>query len=337
MNRRNLIILFVVLVAMAALYWISNQNRRALDQTAGYVSLMGGELSRDEVYGLKVYRGDAPDGGFTLAKRGGDWVMTSRYDAKANASRMNTLLDNLESLEGQVRSEDASVLDGYGLSDEEAVHVVLLDESGDELLHVLLGKPGSGGGFVRLAGSDRVILGTRNLLSDFGIWGEDNKNPQSSTWLALEIFKPDRNTVTSMELVSGGKTIAMEKVFTAAAESDTVSTPDPEAYEWKVTQPRQFTALKTRADGILTTLTNMRARDVAPPPASPDEYGLGEGCDRAVVVQDDGTRTVMLFGKDLEGEEGQFYFQLEGSDTYWLMSEYVRGNVFKSVDELKPD
>ena len=72
---------------MGALYWFSGQQRRELDQTGGYVSLVEGELARDDVYGLEVYRGDATDAGFVLAKRGGDWVMTSRYDAKATDSR----------------------------------------------------------------------------------------------------------------------------------------------------------------------------------------------------------------------------------------------------------
>lgn len=336
MNQRKLIILVVVLVAMGGLYWYSGQQRRELDQTGGYVSLVEGELARDDVYGLEVYRGDDPDAGFVLAKRGGDWVMTSRYDAKASDTRMSTLLDNLESLEGQVRSDDAAVLAGYGLSDDEAVHVVLKNETGGELLHLLLGKPGSGGGFVRASGSNQVILGSRNLLSDFGIWGEDNKNPQASNWLALEVFKPNRDSVTSIVLHGEGTSIAMEKSF-AAAEGDSAAVPDPTAYEWQVTQPSEFTALKTRADGILTTLTNMRARDVAAPPASPEDYGLGEGCDRAEVTLEDGTRTVMLFGAELEGEEDQFYFQLEGESSYWLMGAYVRGNVFKSVDELKPN
>lgn len=336
MNQRNLIILVVALVAMGALYWLSGQNRRGLDQSGGYVTLVEGELVRDDVYGLEVYRGSAPAEGFVLAKRGGEWVMTSRYDAQASESRMNTLLDNLENLEGQVRSDDASVLAGYGLTDDEAVHVVLKGESGDEVVHVLLGKPGSGGGFVREAGSNRVILGSRNLLSDFGIWGEDNKNPQASTWLALELFKPDRNTVTNITLRSEAGTIAMAKDF-SLAEADSAAAPDPTAYEWQVTEPSSFTALKTRADGILTTLTNMRAVDIAAPPASPEDYGLGEGCDRAEVVQDDGTRTVMLFGNDLEDEAGKFYFQIEGQANTWLMSEYVRGNVFKTVDELKPE
>jgi len=336
MNQRNLIILVVVLVAMGAIYWFSGQQRRGLDQTGGYTSLVEGELSRDDVFGLEVYRGSSKDEGFVLARRGEDWVMTSRFDAKASDSRMNTLLDNLEQLDGQVRSDDAAVLGDYDLTDETAVHVVLKGESGSEILHVLLGKQGTGGGFARAQGSNRVILGTRNLLSDFGIWGEDNLHPQASNWLALEVFKPERESVTGFSITKGGETIAAEKVF-ATAEGDSAAAPDPQAYEWLITQPSQFTALKTRADGILTTLTTMRARDVAPPPAADEDYGLGEGCDRAEVVQQDGTRTVMLFGAAGGEEPGQFYFQLEGEASYWLMADYVRDNVFKDVDELKPN
>jgi hypothetical protein len=336
MNNRNLIILGLALVVMGALYWFSGQQRRGLDQSGGYVTLVEGPLSRDAVYGLEVYRGDDKENGFSIARRGDEWIMTSRYDAEASSSRMNTLLDNLEGLEGQVRSDDAAVLGDYGLTDDQALHVVLKDESGEETLHLLLGKPAAGGGFVRDEANNRVLLANRNLLSDFGIWGEDNVDPQPGNWLALDVFTPDRATVTGFVLNHDGKLIAAEKVF-SEAEGDSASAPTPAEYEWRITEPQEFMAVKSRTDGILTTLTNMRARDVAPPPDSPEDYGLGEGCDRAEVIQQDGTHTVMLFGSDSGEDTGQFYFQLEGDDHYWLMGEYVRGNVFKSLDELKPN
>ena len=48
-------------------------------------------------------------------------------------------------------------------------------------------------------------------------------------------------------------------------------------------------------------------------------------------------RTVMLFGASSGEESGQFYFQLEGDTSYWLVADYVRDNVFKDVEELKPN
>ncbi len=337
MNNRNLAILLVILIIVAGGYWWSKGHRRALDQTGGWVDVVPGQLSTDTVWGLSVYRGSAPDEGFTLARRGDDWVMTTRYDAKANLNRLRTLLTNLENLEGDLRSDDPTVLADYGLDDSTAVHVVLRDESGNELLHLLLGKPATGGGFVRLEGSSQALLANRNLLSEFGIWGEDNKNPVASTWLDLEIFKPDRNEVVGLVLHHGRNVIAMHKVFEEKAEEDSTETAKPPVYEWEVTRPKHFTALKTRADGILTTVVNMRARDVAPAPDDPEEYGLGKSADRVEVEMKDGTTHVMLFGKEAEDADGQFYFQMLGDDRYWLVADYVKGNIFKKVEELRPD
>ncbi len=337
MNNRNLAILLVILVIMAGGYWWSKGHRKALDQTGGWVDVVPGQLSTDTVYGLSVYRGSAPDEGFTLAKQDDVWVMTTRYDAKASLNRLRTLLTNLENLEGEVRSDDPSVLADYGLDDSTAVHVILREENGDELLHLLLGKPATGGGFIRLNGSNQALLASRNLLSEFGIWGEGNKNPVASTWLDLEIFKPDREKVVELVLRKGKKVIAMHKVFQEKAEGDTTETAKPRPYEWEVTQPRHFTALKTRADGILTTVVNMRGRDVAPAPDDPEEYGLGKSADKVEVVMDDGTRHVMLFGKEAEDAQGQFYLKMDGDERYWLVSDYVRSNIFKKLSELQPD
>ena len=337
MNNRNLMILLVILIVLAGGYWLTKGNRRALDQTGGYVDVVPGQLSTDSIYGLTVYRGSSPEQGFSLARQGDDWVMTTRYGAKANVNRLRTLLTNLENLEGNLRSTDPSVLSDYGLDDSTAVHLVLKSESGDEVLHLLLGKPSAGGGFVRLAGSSDALLGNRNLLSEFGIWGEDNKNPVVSTWLNLEVFKPDREKVHGLVLRQGKNTIAMQKVFQEEAEGDTTAAKQPPSYEWEVTKPKHFTALKTRADGILTTVVNMRARDVASVPASLDDYGLGESADRVEVKMDDGTTAVMLFGKEGKDAEGQFYFKMKDDDHYWLVSDYVKGNIFKKLSELRPD
>ena len=336
MNNRTLGVLLVLLILFAGGYWYSKNQRPDLDQTGGYVDLVKGKLSTDSVYGLSVYRGSDPDKGFTLVRRGTDWIMNSHYDAKANINRLRTLLTNLESLEGEPRSNDPSVLADYDLDDSNAVHLVLKDESGNDILHLLLGKSSTGGGFIRKEGSNQVLLGSRNFLSDFGIWGKDNRNPVATTWLDLDIYKPNRESVTSFAFQKGKNLIAMKKVFQTPAKGDTTAAKKPPPYEWEVTKPRHFTALKTRADGVLTTLSNMRARDIAPKPSSPDEYGLGKDADWAEVTVNDSTTTRLLFGK--EGPKGQFYMKVQGNDDdYWLVSDYVRGNVFKPLKEFEPD
>ncbi len=335
MNNRTLGVLLVILILFAGGYWYSKSQRRDLDQTGGYVDLVQGPLSTDSVYGLAVYRGSDPDKGFTLVRRGNDWIMNSHYDAKANVNRLRTLLTNLENLDGEPRSNDPSVLADYDLDDSNAVHLVLKDESGGEILHLLLGKAATGGAFVRKNGSNQVLLASRNLLSDFGIWGEDNRDPVPTTWLDLDVYKPDRDSVTSISLKKGKSLISLKKVYQEPAKGDTAKVKKPLPYEWEVTQPKHFTALKTRADGVLTTLSNMRARDVAPKPDTPAEYGLSDDADWAEVTVNDSATTRLLFGK--EGPDGQFYMKLKGDDRYWLVSDYVRGNVFKSLKEFEPD
>jgi hypothetical protein len=338
-NNRNLVTLVVVLVVLGALYLITSQKREHLDETGGFRDVIEGTLSTDDVFGVRVWQGRNPDGGFDLAKRGDSWVMNSRFDAPANLNKIRTLLGNLESLDGEFRSDAASVLDDYALSDSLAYHLHVRGEDGQNLVELMIGKRSGAGCFIRQAGSNEVLLGSHNFLSDLGIWGDERGDPDAKSWIDLLAFSVERSDVRGIGLSQDGSRIVMDKEFPepVAAEGDSVEAvePDPESYEWRVSEPRNFLATKSRADGILNSLISLRARDVVLRGEAPAEYGLDESADQVLVRLEDGTQKVLLFGADMADEQGQFYFKVEGEDLVWSMPEYLKGNIFKSVDDLK--
>lgn len=363
-SNRNLLVLAGVLVVLGGLYLFTSRQRTYVDPTGGYRDLVEGTLSTDEVFGIEVHRGDNPDAGFQLVKRGDAWVMDSHYDAPANVNKIRTLLGNLESLEGEFRSDDPSVLEDYDLSDSTAIHCIVKDEQGEPIVDLLVGKRSGSGGFVRTAGSPEVLLANHNLLSDFGIWGEDQKDPAATSWLDLVAFEAERDDVRTLELAWSEGSLALEKEFqvpepeadeadeTEAEEGegdDTMETADeaaaapapapaePTEYEWRVTAPENFLAIKTKADGILNSLSTLRARDVVGRGGDLQAYGLADGADRVVVGMADGTSSTLLFGAPLPDDENQFYFQVEGEELVWSMPKYVRTNIFKEMSELEPE
>ena len=79
-NNRNLTLLVAVLVVLGGLYLFSRGHRSHIDNTGGYVDLVEGPLSTDDVFSMSVSVGDST---LELAKDSGNWVVRSRLDAPA--------------------------------------------------------------------------------------------------------------------------------------------------------------------------------------------------------------------------------------------------------------
>jgi hypothetical protein len=348
-SNRNLLILVIVLVVLGGLYMFTSRQRAYVDPTGGYRDIVEGTLSTDDVFGIDVYRGTNEEDGFQLVKRGDLWVMTNHFDAPANVNKVRTLLGNLESMEGEYRSDDPSVLADYDLDDSTAVHCVVKNEQGEPKVDLLIGKRSGSGCFVRFTGSPEVLLANQNLLNDFGIWGEDLGDPNRSAWLDLVAFKVERDDVRDIDLTWSDGHLDMKKEFqeppktepaatdTTAAETTPPAPPPPTEYEWRVTAPKSFLAVKTKADGILNSLVNLRARDVVARDGDLDSYGLTGKCDQVVVTEADSTAHTLLFGNPLPDDENQFYFKVKGEDLVWSMPKYVRTNIFKKPSDLEPE
>lgn len=336
-NNRNLIVLALVLVVLVGAYVLTQDRRPDLDTTGGFVELVEGTLSTDDVYTLSLSKGDAE--GITIVQRDGNWVVASHHDAPANLNKVRTVLGNLETVSGELRSEDASVLDAYALDDDSAYHLEILDEGGAPMAALLIGKRSGTGCFVREPGSDRVLLADHNFLSDFGLWAEDRPAPNADLWIDMAVVKLDREAVRNVELITDTGTLALTKEFVdlaTAGEDSTETLPDDNAYEWRVTGPEEFVASKTRADGVLASMVSLRARGLVGDTVA-DEYGLGDDARRAVVTLEDGTSTTLRFGDATPDDESLLYFQVEGSPLVWTLPDYVAKNVFKSADDLKTE
>ena len=335
MNARALTILGGVLVVMILLYTVTSRSRSDLDESGGFVDLVEGTLSTDEVFSVRVEHGED---GFRMVKRGSDWVLTSHHDAPANVNKLRTLLGNLETTDAEIRSEKADVLGDYQLRDDQALHLRIDDEAGDPLVDLYVGERSGNGGFVRRAGSDEALRAGHNFLSDFGVWGEEIAAPAHTTWMDLQAFKAERDSVQSIELVGAGGRLALAKEFEPVAADTTGAVPAvPAAFEWRLTAPENFLAKKTVADGILGSVVSMRARDVvgAADADSLAAWGLDDGADRVSVTLGSGLTRTVRFGAEFGDDT--VYFRVDGEPLVWAMPSYLKDNIFKDVDALRPE
>lgn len=342
-SNRNLVILLAVLVVLAGMYALSSQQREHIDQTGGFVDLVEGQLSTDEVYGISITKGG--DEGVEIVQRGDRWEVDSYHDAPANLNKVRSLLGNLESVEGELRSEDPAVLPDYSLDDENAYHIVVREESGTPMVDLRIGTSTSRGVFVRRSGSDTVYLADHNFLSDLGIWGDERKVPEAKSWVDLQVLEVDENQVVALE-IRDGQTLRMEKEFEeepATAEADSAAmeaappAPAEKTYEWRVTDPESFLATRTKAEAVLNSLSGLRASDVVTRGEAPEGSGLGDDASVVVILGEEGPLHTLRFGASLEGDTKARYLRVDDGELIWSVPEYVCKNVLKTADDLRPE
>lgn len=332
LSPRNLIVLAVLLVVLGGLYFATSGRRANFDEAGGFTAIVPAGFEADVVYGITARKqGEALE----LSRTGDGWVLSSRHDAPANENKVATLLGNLESAEGEFRSASAAALGDYALADTSALHLELRGEGGDILLHLLLGKRSGGGNFVRRDGSDEVYLASHNFLGDFGIWGDEISAPRPQTWMDLAVFSAPRDSVRAVTIEGPEVQLAMEKEF--AAPDTSAAAAAPREYEWRVTRPDDFLAVKTRADGIVGSLASMRMSDVVSGGEVDPAWGLGEDAALVRVLLASGDEVVLEFGAPLEGDENARYFRVRGEPLVWKAPGYLYNNIFKPVDELRPE
>jgi hypothetical protein len=95
---------------------------------------------------------------FTLQKKGEDWELSAPLAAKASASNVKSLVDNLKDIKvKELIDRTATSYDSYDLTEDKAVHVVAY-KGADKAADLYFGKSGSRGQMMRVAGKDGVYV-----------------------------------------------------------------------------------------------------------------------------------------------------------------------------------
>jgi len=160
--------LAVLALAGGGLYWTQQNKAKqatAHSATAATADLPSVAISKDDVEKITKVEITSPDKDdkskstkVTLEKKGEDWVVTSPVEAKANATNVRSLLDNLKELKAKEsidRSTNAYAQ--YDLTDDKSIHVEAF-KGADKVADLFFGKSGSRGQMARVGGKDGVYV-----------------------------------------------------------------------------------------------------------------------------------------------------------------------------------
>jgi hypothetical protein len=337
MTRKTIGLLTGALVVLAAASILTSRQRYGAAEGGGFEELLGGTVDAGSVQTLRAWVGAIPDSTVELARQGDGWVVTSRWGWKAKKDLVDRLLEDLNGLRGELRSSSADVLADYQIDEQDGMHLVGAGAGGTELFHVVVGKTAlRGGSFVRRDGSNDVYLCAASLRSSFGLWGDERKAPDAKRWIELRIVQADRADVDRVVIRDGKTEIVLEKEFPTSLPdtSGTAGPPKPDRsnWTWKPDAAGEFD--KTKADGLLGTLCNLYATDVAEPKDAA-EYGLADGARSAQLVLSGGETILVRFGSTIEAEK-KAYVRVGDDGLPGKIYQSTVDRVFPKRGELKP-
>ena len=158
--------IYVALVILALLglgvYWTQSNKKKAASEhsaVAAQADLPTVGVPKDDVDKItKIEIKNADKSNVTLEKKGDTWELVKPVSAKANASNIRSLLDNLKELKVKEAIDRGTGTYGqYELNDEKALHLVVY-KGADKAADLYFGKSGSRGQMMRVAGKDGVFV-----------------------------------------------------------------------------------------------------------------------------------------------------------------------------------
>ena len=180
MNKKSLIIVCVIFAVLIGLVFVKKSVKPGIPTTEEIVDIIASSINVDDFSEIVLRIGDGSTEdkdkpkNVHLVKEGDQWIVKTRYGVYANDKTITSLLDKLDQLKGELRSDKKGLLSDYGIGDDEGVHVEL--RRGDaEDIHIIIGiqKAGYQNNFVRLGETNAVYIVNENLLGAFGVRGEE--------------------------------------------------------------------------------------------------------------------------------------------------------------------
>jgi hypothetical protein len=343
MTKRNLYILAVAVVALLALNFVQKQTHDRTTAASDTAAVLSSGFVADEINRIMITGADSSE--VVLERLPDHWVARSAWSHPLEQRKVDELLAELDGLSGQYRSDNPDILVDYGLGpDATPVTVTLFGAEWEPVYTLEVGrKPDSGtGSFVRDPQTSAVFLTRANILGKMGMY-TGLATPENKFFLDLKVYECGREDIESIVLYRDDETLAMEKVFTTPepAEGDTIApVPDRGTWEWVLVEPERRPLAKSKVDGVMNALTNLRATDVDDPGAAMDEYGLWKADRRVAIALADGTEFELRIGAASEGTaEGQteYYVMTSLDRTIWTLSGYKVDQIFKELADLLPE
>lgn len=212
---KKLLIAIAVLVVLGGVVAMQRQKQNAELSAHSFETVAGSlpkititdddlkKIDKVEITKPAEKEGDKAENIVLVKKGEEDWDLEKPVSAKAGASNVKSMIDNLKKLEvKELIDTGKDTYEKYKVSDEKALHTVFY-KGKDVAFDAYFGEDGSRGQMTRLAGKDGVyaIKGYSSYLF----------NRDSKAWREKTIFKFEDKDLAKITLENENGTFAFEK------------------------------------------------------------------------------------------------------------------------------
>lgn len=347
MKERHLKIFAGVLLGLLLIYLITKPRSTSVNVDDLVQTVVFG-VAKEDVKIIELYKETTEEQPIQMifAKQEDQWRIATKYNCKAQNSRIDRLIDEILEMTGKVRSSDPRHFETYQIADGQGIHLLLKDETNKALANLLIGKKAEdySSGFVRFAGQEKVYAVDKNLLSSVGIYGDIDTLTtfKDQTFVDLQAVSQDQEKLKLIGLVSGGREMIIEKrdKEVEVVNEDSTRSKKIES-EWVLVRGSVETALDQKeVSNFLRDVTSIRAQEVVDQIGSSladinknAQYGFNRSSRVLVFQEPDGPQQAVIFGKEYEADKG-YYMQVQYEGLVYKLAKSTYDNIFKWSDDL---
>lgn len=294
MKPRNLIILAVIVVAVAAYIFFYERHQLTSDEARERAAKVFPDFDQDTVQSLEISNNH---GEFHLAKTGDNWRLVSPIDFPADSSAVSSLLGSLENLE-QERQLSAEEVDpgAYGL-DEPELRVVAESDGGDRFeLAVGDQTPLGSNRAVQRAGETDVVLCSQLFVG--------NLDKELDDWRSRDLVEVVADDVASVQVVT-----ATDRIHVVRDEDS-----------WRLLEPIEDLAERDHMRNLISDFNGLRIEEFIDGEVDPGDLGLDEPSYRVTLVRREGSDPVQLDFGDSRDDDGltRVACRRNGTEYFWV-------------------
>jgi len=311
MNKKNIHILLVVFaVLVGGIFFRQQQVQRGV-VTEDNVAL---DFSFDSERTAKIIMSRGGKAELTAVKNSKGWVLPDLWNAMADSEKVDSFLKGFAAVRGELRAEDETLLPDFGIADDSALAIQLVDDNGAVLADLKAGtkRAGASAVFMRRAGSSAVFLADLDLFRMLGIYDAEIKAPlQPRFWADLEPLKFRSSDLTSVKgrRFKDGKPIATMQLIKEAGENK------PWAF---ANTYNLFSIDSAKVDTYVRALSMIRASGIVDPAGS---YGFETPALQLKIQTTEKLMTLTL-GQESADQKSR-YLRVEGEDSVYEVAKFT--------------
>lgn len=299
MNKKQIIFLAAilgVLVVLAVLKKATPRQELYSQETESLEIAVDG----DSLDGIRLQKG-SDDDSIIFERQESIWRIRSLWNVRADEDKINRLIDEINQLRGELRSNTEELFSDFGITDDMGLHIELLAGESPQF-HLIVGLENTDWQniFVRQAGKSAVYLVNSDLLSVMGFYDLKTDVLDATKWTNLKLFRFETADVAMASLNEG-------EVWS------------------EIWGNLPFDSEQTKITKYLNDLRNLRGNEVVDPDA--DSYGLDSPAWKFKLTFDDQSEQILNVGI-IESESSNInYVHIEGASEIFIVSEYTLSRI----------